>query len=68
MTEQLITFTDLSIGYNGRSVLSGISFSMARGSFTAIVGANGSGKTTLLKTVLKPVSYTHLTLPTTPYV
>ena len=59
MSEQLITLEDLSIGYNGRSVLSGISFSIARGSFTAIVGANGSGKTTLLKTVLRllpPVS------------
>jgi ABC-type Mn2+/Zn2+ transport system ATPase subunit len=52
MNEALITLDNLSIGYNGRSVLSGISLSIARGSFTAVLGANGSGKSTLLKTVL----------------
>jgi ABC-type Mn2+/Zn2+ transport system ATPase subunit len=52
MIETLITFEDLSIGYNGQSVLSGISFSVPRASFTAILGANGSGKSTLLKTLL----------------
>ncbi len=50
--ETLITLENLSIGYNNQSVLSGISLSIARGSFTAILGANGSGKSTLLKTVL----------------
>jgi ABC-type Mn2+/Zn2+ transport system ATPase subunit len=52
MNEALITLDDLSIGYNGQPVLSGISLSIARASFTAILGANGSGKTTLLKTLL----------------
>jgi ABC-type Mn2+/Zn2+ transport system ATPase subunit len=33
-------------------VLSGISLSIARDRFTAILGANGSGKSTLLKTLL----------------
>ena len=32
--------------------MSGISLSIARSSFTAILGANGSGKSTLLKTLL----------------
>ena len=45
-------FDNLSIGYNGQPVLSGISLSIARDSFTAILGANGSGKSTLLKTLL----------------
>ena len=52
MNEPLITFDNLSIGYKGQAVLSGISLSVARASFTAILGTNGSGKTTLLKTVL----------------
>ena len=52
MKEALITLDNLSIGYNGQSVLSGISVSISRASFTAILGANGSGKSTLLKTLL----------------
>jgi ABC-type Mn2+/Zn2+ transport system ATPase subunit len=52
MNEPLITLDNLSIGYNGQPVLTGISASIARASFTAILGANGSGKSTLLKTLL----------------
>jgi ABC-type Mn2+/Zn2+ transport system ATPase subunit len=52
MSEQLITLDSLAIGYNGQAVLSGISLSIDRSSFTAILGANGSGKSTLLKTLL----------------
>jgi ABC-type Mn2+/Zn2+ transport system ATPase subunit len=52
MNEALITLDNLSIGYNGQPVLSGISLSIARASLTAILGANGSGKSTLLKTLL----------------
>jgi len=52
MNEALITLDDLSIGYNSQPVLSGISLSISRASFTAILGANGSGKSTLLKTLL----------------
>ncbi len=50
--ERHIILDNLSIGYNGQPVLSGISLSIPRASFTAILGANGSGKSTLLKTVL----------------
>ena len=52
MNKALITLDNLSIGYNGHPVLSGISLSIARASLTAILGANGSGKSTLLKTLL----------------
>jgi ABC-type Mn2+/Zn2+ transport system ATPase subunit len=52
MNEPLITLDNLAIGYNRQPVLSGISLSIERGSFTAILGANGSGKSTLLKTLL----------------
>jgi ABC-type Mn2+/Zn2+ transport system ATPase subunit len=52
MNEPLITLDELAIGYDSQPVLSGISLSIAQGSFTAILGANGSGKSTLLKTLL----------------
>ncbi len=52
MKEPIITLDNLSIGYNGQPVLSGISLSSPRASFTAILGVNGSGKSTLLKTML----------------
>jgi len=61
LSGELIRLQDLSIGYNGQPVLSGISLSIARSTFTAILGANGSGKSTLLKTLLglqPPVSGT----------
>ena len=52
MNEPLITLKNLSIGYNNQPVLSGISLSIDRAGFTALLGANGSGKSTMLKTVL----------------
>jgi ABC-type Mn2+/Zn2+ transport system ATPase subunit len=52
MTESLITLDKLAIGYERRAVMSGISLSIPRSSFTAILGTNGSGKSTLLKTLL----------------
>ena len=52
MNQPLITLANLSIGYDGRPVLSGITLSIFRASFTAILGANGSGKSTLIKTLL----------------
>ena len=36
--------------------------------FIIFVGPSGCGKSTTLRMVAGPVSYTHLTLPTTPYV
>jgi len=52
MNQALITFDNLAIGYERRAVMSGISLSILRSSFTAILGANGCGKSTLLKTLL----------------
>ena len=43
---------DLSLGYEGRAVLSGVNFSVSAGDYLCIVGENGSGKSTLMKTIL----------------
>lgn len=45
----MLEIRNLSAGYPGSPVLSGISLSIARGSVTVILGPNGSGKSTLLK-------------------
>ncbi len=43
---------DLAVGYDGRAVLSGLSFTVHKGDYLCIVGENGSGKTTLMRTML----------------
>ncbi len=48
----LITCTDLSLAYDGRTIASDISFSVPQGDYLCIVGENGSGKSTLMKALL----------------
>ena len=58
MNKPLLEVIDLCIGYDGKSILDDICFSIAHGSYLCIVGENGAGKSTLLKTIaglLKPV-------------
>ncbi|HGA1200406.1 TPA: ATP-binding cassette domain-containing protein, partial [Streptococcus suis] len=42
-----IKVNNLGYSYNGKSILSNITFGIDRGEVVAIVGKNGSGKTTL---------------------
>lgn len=49
----------LSLGYDGKSVVENIDFSVSGGDYLCIVGENGAGKSTLMKTILalqKPLS------------
>ncbi|HSM24807.1 MAG TPA: ATP-binding cassette domain-containing protein, partial [Anaerolineaceae bacterium] len=43
---------NVEAGYNGESVLEGISFSVPAGQSLAVVGPNGAGKSTLFKVLV----------------
>ena len=47
-----LTCKDVSLGYEGHVILSGLNFSVSAGNYLCIVGENGSGKSTLMKTIL----------------
>ncbi len=47
----IISFSDVSMAYNGHQVLSDISFDIEKGEFITMVGRSGCGKTTLLKLI-----------------
>ena len=48
----LIECSDLSLGYEGKTVAEHISFTLSERDYLCIVGENGSGKSTLVKTLL----------------
>ena len=55
----LVDIRDVNLSLGGRQILKGITFPIARGKVTAIMGGSGSGKTTLLNLIggrLKPNS------------
>jgi len=43
---------NLTLGYDGQSVVQGLSFTVSEGDYLCIVGENGSGKSTLMKAIL----------------
>ena len=48
----LLTFEQVTVGYDGVPVLSDVSFSVNAGEYLCIVGENGSGKSSLMKAML----------------
>ena len=52
----LLSFENLSIGYENTPVLENLSFAIDKGDYVAIIGENGAGKSTLLKTMLGLIS------------
>ena len=54
-----LTCENVSLGYDNKTILSNLSFSVNGGDYLCIVGENGSGKSTLMRTMLglqKPMS------------
>lgn len=54
-----LTCENVSLGYDNKTILSNLSFSVNSGDYLCIVGENGSGKSTLMSTMLglqKPMS------------
>lgn len=48
----LIKCENVSVGYEGQTVIKDLNFQIANGDYLCIVGENGSGKSTLVKSVL----------------
>ena len=54
---RLIHFEELRLSRAGREVLRGVSLSVARGQFVALMGLSGSGKTTALRAAIALESF-----------
>jgi iron complex transport system ATP-binding protein len=47
----MLDVSDLAVSFGGQSVVSGVDFTVDRGSLVGLVGPNGAGKTTVLRTL-----------------
>ena len=54
--QNYLTADNLTVGYRGKSILSGISMNIRRGSIVTLIGPNGSGKSTILKSIIRELS------------
>ena len=62
-----LTLDSVSFGYGARTVLSGISMTLASGDRVALLGANGMGKSTLLRGLAGRLAPTDGTIELSPY-
>ena len=44
---------DLSVGYNGNSLIRDINIGINKGEIVTLIGPNGSGKSTILKSITR---------------
>ena len=54
MKEEYFFSTDeLSVGYGGKPLISGITIGIKKGEILTLIGPNGSGKSTILKSITR---------------
>ena len=78
-----LSIENLNAGYGKMEILHDLNLYISKGQSLCLIGPNGAGKSTILHSIYgftnifsgqikfdgkDTVSYTHLTLPTTPYV
>ncbi|HEV7938836.1 MAG TPA: metal ABC transporter ATP-binding protein [Solirubrobacteraceae bacterium] len=51
-SEPILSVRDVGVRLSGRQILDDVSFAIAPGEFTGLIGSNGAGKTTLLRVIL----------------
>ena len=52
MSEHVLAVEGVGVRLAGRQVLDDVSFTIAPGEFTGLIGSNGAGKTTLFRVIL----------------
>ena len=62
---EVVRINNITKRFNDKLVLDNVNYSVQEREIFGFIGPNGAGKSTLINIT---VSYTHLTLPTTPYV
>lgn len=53
MTDYYFQMKDLSVGYNGNSLIRDINIGINKGEIVTLIGPNGSGKSTILKSITR---------------
>lgn len=56
MEDKLLSCKDLTVGYAGEAVVSGIELEVPAGQIVTLIGPNGAGKSTILKTVIRQLA------------
>jgi zinc/manganese transport system ATP-binding protein len=52
VSENILAVREVDVRLSGRKILDRVSFNIAPGAFTGLIGSNGAGKTTLFRTIL----------------